>query len=131
MASPASAATIADMLFVSDSAGSGVFIFQVDGELKQLFCNQFFPNATTEPYKANVSTLSDLSNTTLGLLGDPDALFKYQRVAILDLLALNDPSIAVFAVKANRRIVDGSGPLTPEAQALYDFALAANAANYD
>lgn len=119
------------MQFVSDAAGSGVFIFNVDGQLKQLFCNQFEPNATTLPYVANVATLADLTGSTLFLENDPNALFKYQRVAILDLLALADPTIAVHAVKANRFIVDGDGALTPKAQELLDFALAANAANYD
>ncbi len=119
------------MQFVSDAGGSGVFIFNVNGQLKRMFCTQFLPNATSSPYIANVFTLDNLTGTVLGMQGDPQALFKYQRVAILDLQALADPSLAVAVVKANRRIVDGMGPLTPEAQALYDFALAANAANYD
>ena len=131
MASSASGATIVNMQFVSDVAGSGVFQFTIDGLLSQLFCDQFLPNASTSPYKANVSTLADLSLTVLGLAGDPDALFKYQRVAILELQALGNPSLAVDVVRASRRIVDGQGPLGPGAQTLYDFALAANAANYD
>ncbi len=127
---PAFAVT-ANMQFVSDAGGSGVFIFNVNGQLRHLFCTQFFPNATTLPYVANVATLANLAGSTLALQGDPQALFKYQRVAILDLLALADPSIAPAAVRANRRIVDGVGGLTGGAQALYDFALAANAADYD
>ena len=131
LGSQVQAATIANMLFKSDSAGSGVFIFEVDGELKQLFCNQFYPNATTLPYQANVASLADLTGTTLFNLGDPDALFKYQRVAILDLMALLDPSIAVNAVKANRHIVDGTGALPPGAQDLFDFVMAADASKYN
>ncbi len=131
LASSAYSATIAQMQFVSDSAGSGVFIFNVDGELKQLFCNQFLPNATTLPYEATVSTLADLSGTTLGMQNDPNALQKYSWVAILDSMALADPSIAVDAVKANRRIVDGTGALTPGAQALFDLVQTLNPADFD
>lgn len=125
------AATIANMQFVSDAAGSGVFIFNIDGELRQVFCDQYEPNAQTGPYQAHVSTLADLTNTVLGLQGDPLALFKYQRVAILNLQALLSPTLAVDVVRAARRTVDGHGPLTPTAQGLYDFALAANANDYD
>ena len=123
-------AATANLLQVSNP-NSGVFIFNVNGQPKHLFCDQFTPNATSSPYVANIATLADLTGSTLAVQGDPQALFKYQRVAILVLLALADPSISVSAVSASRRIVDGVGPLTPAAQALYDFALAANAAAYD
>jgi hypothetical protein len=125
------AATIVNMEFVSDAGGSGVFIFNVNGVPTQLFCDQFLPNATTLPYQANVATLADLTGSFLAVNNDPQALFKYQRVAILNLLALGDMTLAVDVVRASRHIVDGVTPLTPSAQILHDFAMGANAANYD
>lgn len=130
LSTPAAWAVTAQMQMVSNS-GSGVFVFSVNGQARKLFCTQFTPNATTSPYVANVATLANLAGSTLALQNDPQALHKYQMVAILDLMALADPSIAVDVVRANRRIVDGVGPLTPAAQALYDFVLTANPANYD
>jgi hypothetical protein len=130
-ASSSWAATIANMQYISEVGGSGVFTFSVDGVETQLLCVQFFPNATTSPYQANVSTLADLSASTLGLQLDPNALFKYERVAILGLQVLDNPALAADVVRANRYIVDGDGPLTPEQQALLNFAMAANAGDYD
>lgn len=131
LGSSAWGATIAHLQFVSDTGGSGVFTFTVDGLLTQLFCDQFEPNATTLPYTANVATLADLTGSTLALQNDPQALQKYQWVAILDLIALADPAKAVDAVRANRRIVDGMGPLTPGAQTLFNQVTAANPAAYN
>ena len=131
LAFPSFAGTIAQMQFISDDAGSGVFIFSVDGEYWNLFCHQFLPNATTLPYEANVATLADLTGTVLQLQGDPNALKKYQQVAILDLYALANPSSAVDAVRASRRIIDGSGPLVPAAQALFDWVQTQDPTKYD
>ena len=123
-------AVTANMQFLADVAGAaGVFDFNVNGQVKRMFCDQFLPNATTSPYVANVSTLDNLTGSVLA--ADPQALFKYQRVAILVLRAMADPSLAADVVRANRRFVDGVGPLTPGAQALYDYALAANPASFD
>jgi hypothetical protein len=127
-----SAATIAQMQFVSDYGGSGVFKFTVDGVLKDLYCDQWEPNAMTGPYLAAVSTLADLTETYLGIHDSTNALQKYQQIAILNLIARADPSSAVAAVRAARHITDPDHTgLTPAAQALYDYALAQNPANFD
>ena len=109
----------------------GVFTFSVNGIIQQLLCDQFLPNATTLTYTSNVATLADLANTQLVRNGDPAALLKYEQVAILDLQASADPTVASDVVRAARFIVDGSGPITPKTQQLLDFALAQNPANFD
>ena len=125
------AAQITSNMFFLGGVNPGFFKFSVDGVDERLLCDQFFPNVTSEPYVANVATLADLTGTTLVLAGDPDALRKYQEVAILDLLAYQDPSQAGDVVRANRIIVDGSGPSTPNALALLSFVEGQNPASYD
>lgn len=109
----------------------GFFTFLVNGVSKRLLCDQFAPNVTSLIYISSVATLADLSNTQLAANGDPQALLKYQQVAILDLLAYNDPSLAADVVRANRIIVDGQGQNLPHVQQLLDFVRAQNPANYD
>src|SRR6266498_1666433 len=70
LGSSAWAGPIVTMLYVTESA-PGADVFSVDGVLKQLFCDQVFPNATTGYYKATVMTLADLTGTTLAIQGDP------------------------------------------------------------
>jgi hypothetical protein len=123
-------AQVYNMFYLGAVSSPGFFIFDVNGTTQLLLCDQFLPNVTTSPYQALGYSLADFSGATLGLAGDPDALHKYQMVAILDLQAYADPSIAPDVVRANRFIVDGSGPMTPGSTALYNFALAANPANY-
>jgi hypothetical protein len=124
-------AVTANMKHVADGPGSGIFDFNVDGQLRRLLCTQFLPNVNTSAYVANVATLDNLAGSTLALQNDPQALFKYQRVAILFLMAYFDPSLAVPAVQAARHIVDGVGPMTPAAQTLHDQVLLENAANWN
>jgi len=124
-------ATIAQMQWISDGEGPGIFNFTVDGVLTRLLCNQFLPNAMTGPYLANVGTLADLGGTTLALRPDAQALQKYQQVAILNLWARIDPVLAIDAVLASRRIVDGTGPLGPGAQTLFDLVMLVNPADYN
>jgi len=131
LAGSASGATIAQMQWVSDGEGSGIFNFTVDGVLTRLLCDQFLPNAMTGPYMANVGTLTDLSGTTLALRGDSQALQKYQQVAIVNLWARLDLMLSVNAVHVSRRIVDGQGPLGQDAQTLFDLVMLANPADYD
>src|SRR5882724_12959512 len=118
------------MLFLGAVSSPGFFIFDVNGTTELLLCDQFLPNVTTSHYQALGYSLADFSGTTLGLAGDPDALHKYQMVAILDLLAYANPSLAPDVVRANRIIVDGSGATTPGAAALLAFAQSANPADY-
>jgi hypothetical protein len=118
------------MLLLASAANVGFFVFDVNGTTQQLLCDQFLPNVTTQPYQATGYSLADLSGTTLFLQGDPQALHKYQEVAILDLQAYANPSLAADVVRANRFIVDGSGPMTPGSQALFDFVQTQNPANY-
>ena len=125
------ASQITSNMFFLGGVNPGFFKFSVDGVDEQLLCDQFFPNVTSQAYTANVATLADLTGTTLVLAGDPDALKKYQEVAILDLVAYRDPSQAGDVVRANRIIVDGSGPSTPNALALLSFVQGQNPANYD
>jgi len=117
------------------SIGSpGYFLFNIDDVATKLLCDQFLPNVTTLPYTANVATLADLSGTVLTAQSDPDALLKYGRVAILVSLAFADPTniqLAEDVTWANRRIVDGSGPLPGNAQALFDLVLTLDPAAFD
>ncbi len=119
------------MLFVS-GINPGFFDFKVNGVDQQLLCDQFAPNVTTGPYQAIGYALTELAGaTTLALFGDPNELLKYQQVAILDLQAYANPSLAPDVVRANRIIVDGSGPHTPGADALLAFVQTQNPASYD
>jgi len=124
------AAPVYTMLLVGSQANIGFFTFNVNGTSQQLLCDQFLPNVTTLQYQAVGYSLTDFSGTVLGMQGDPQALQKYQQVAILDLQAYANPSLAADVVRANRFIVDGSGPLTPGAQALLNFVQTQNPANY-
>ena len=131
LGSPLWASQIQVSMFFVGGTNPGFFTFSVDGSLQQLLCDQFFPNVTTSPYRSKVATLVDLANTQLIVSGDPNALLKYQQVAILDLQAYADPTLAADVVRAARIIVDGSGPNTPGSQQLLDFVRAQNPANYD
>jgi hypothetical protein len=117
------------MSLVSEDPGFSTF--SIDGVIQQLLCDQFFPNATTLTYSSKVATLADLANTQLFANGDPEALLKYEQVAILDLQAYADPTLAADVVMAARVIVDGSGPIPPKTRQLLDFALAQDPANFD
>ena len=107
------------------------FVFDIDGTIWDLLCDQISPNVTSLPYTAMVATLDDLTGTALNRIGDPDALKKYQMIAILDLLAYANPALAPDVTWANRFIVDGSGPLPGQAAALVAFVQTQNPANYD
>ena len=109
----------------------GFSTFSINGVTQQVLCDQFFPNATTLTYTSTVATLADLANTQLFANGDPAALLKYEQVAILDLQAYADPTLAADVVRAARIIVDGRGPNPPQTQQLVDFALAQDPTNYD
>lgn len=118
-------------LFFVSGTNPGLFTFDVNGVQRQLLCDQFSPNVTTGPYQAIGYSLSELAGaTTLALFGDPQELLKYEEVAILDLQAFADPSVAPDVVRANRIIVDGSGPHTPGADVLLAFVATQNPANY-
>ena len=131
LGSSASAAQVYNMFYLGAVSSPGFFNFTVNGEFQQLLCDQFSPNVTTQPYQALGYSLADLSGTTLGLQGDPQALHKYQEVAILDIQAYLNPTLAPDVVRANRIIVDGSGPTTPGAAALLAFVQNENPANYN
>lgn len=122
------------MLYVGAIGSPGYYLFDVDGVERMLICDQYEPNVTTERYLANVATLADLTGTALVAKNDPNALWKYQRVAILDSLAFADTTniqLAEDVTWAARRVVDGSGILPGNAQTLYDWVQGENAANYD
>lgn len=132
-AGSAGAATVT-MINTGSIGSPGYYLFDIDGVPHALICDQFFPNVATGPYTANVATLDDLSGTFLGLQNDPNALQKYQWVGILVSLAFADQTniqLATDVTLANRRIVDGSGPLPGNAQTLYDFVLTQDPAAYD
>lgn len=125
------ATTTSTLVFKQAITPVGFFLFSVDGVDRLLLCDQFFPNVTTEPYAATVATLADLSATQLGRNGDPLALVKYQQVAILDLRAYADPTLAPDVVQAIRSIVDGQGVRSQVAIDLLKYAAAQNPANFD
>ncbi len=109
------------------------FVFDVDGVVRDLLCDQFNPNVTSERYTAMVATLDDLSGTALIRQGDSVdvARQKYTWIAILDLQAYADPTLAPDVTRANRFIVDGSGPMTTQSTNLLAFAQSANPANFN
>lgn len=112
-----------------DTVGS-FFIFDVNGVQMLTLCDQFNPEITTEPYKAMVATLDDLTGTFLQLSGDPQALQKYQQVGILALQAFLNPAVAPDVVWAQRYIVEGTGRLTDGARNLLDWVQTQDAVNY-
>jgi len=125
------------MSFVTAISSPGFFTFNVNGTIQELLCDQFAPNVTSQPYVAIGYTLADIAAPgpipNLALSSDPDRLHKYQEIAIIDLQAYANPSnstLAGDAVRANRIIVDGSGPHTPGADQLLAFAASQNPANY-
>ncbi len=123
-----------DMIYENNTGFPGFYVFKVNGISTFLICDEFSPNVATGHYDATIATLANLTGSTLVMKGDSNALRKYQEVAILDLIAFSDPSNSALATSvtwANRRIIDGSGPLPGMAQTLYDFVLTANPANYD
>ena len=128
---PLGASQIQVSMLLVHETNPGFFTFSINGELHDLLCDQLLPNATTLMYTSNVATLADLANTQLVANGDPAALLKYEQVAILDLRAYVDPTLAADVVRAARVIVDGSGPITPGTQQLLDFVHAQNPANFD
>ena len=130
LGSSAWGAQVYNFLFLR-GVNPGFFVFDVDGVERQLLCDQFAPNVTTLQYQAIGYSLNELASaTTLALFGDPQELLKYQLVAILALQAYADPSLAPDVVRANRIIVDGSGPHTPGADALLAFVQTQNPADY-
>lgn len=132
-AGPAGAATVT-MLNTGSIGNPGYYLFDIDNVPHALICDQFFPNVATGPYTANVSALDDISLTFLGLQNDPNALLKYQWVGILVGIAFADQTniqLATDVTWANRRIVDGAGPLPGNAQTLYDFVITQDPTAYD
>jgi hypothetical protein len=112
----------------------GYYLFNIDNVPYALICDQFVPNVATGPYTATVSTLSDISLTYLSFQNDPNALRKYQWVGMLVAMAFADPTniqLATDVTWANRRIVDGAGPLPGNAHTLYDFVLTQDPIAYD
>ena len=131
LGSPAWAAPIVTMFFRGAIGPTpGFFLMEVDGVLNPLLCDQFLPNVTTEPYQAIVATLDDLTGTTLERQGDPNALQKYQLVALINLRAYQDASLASDAVRASRFVVDGFGPMPNSSLDLLAWAQAQNPADY-
>ena len=129
--SPLGASQIQVSMLLITESNPGFFTFSIDGVVQNLLCDQFLPNATTLRYTSQVATLSDLANTQLVANGDPAALLKYEEVAILDLQAYADPTLAADVVRAARIIVDGHGPDTPGTQRLLDFVQAQDPSLFD
>lgn len=127
-------ATTVTMVNTGNTGNPGYYLFNIDNLPRALICDQYDPNVATGAYLANVATLADLTGTALVAKGDANALQKYQLVAILVLQAFSDPTnhqLATDVTWANRRIVDGAGPLPGNAQTLYDWVLTQDPANYD
>jgi hypothetical protein len=130
MGCPAWSSQVYNFFFLSGT-NPGFFTFDVNGVSQRLLCDEIFPNVTTLPYQAIGYSLSELASApTLALFGDPNELLKYEKVAILDLQAYLDPTLAGDVVRANRIIVDGSGPHTPGADTLLAFVDTQDPANY-
>ncbi|MBY0506648.1 MAG: hypothetical protein K2X03_22195 [Bryobacteraceae bacterium] len=119
----ATAVTSANMGPAVD-VGIGVFDITVNGVVRRLYCLQFNPPVSGVPYTANVYTLTDLQNSLVGTAfqGDPQGLLKYRQIAVLDLIAITDPTKANAAVRAARHIFDPGFPLNSAlSTALYNL----------
>lgn len=124
------AGQIANMQYITATGSPGFFIFEVDGDRRELVCDQFFPPVTTSPYQAIVATLDDLTGTALERNGDPMALMKYQQVGMLVTRAY-EPGLIDFVVEASRFIVDGGGPVSGTTASLLAWVQTQNPADYD
>lgn len=69
-----------------------IYDFLVDGSPVQLLCDDAIHGIITTPYQATEHTLSNLTGTLLQRNGDPNSLLDYQHIAMLDLIALQNPT---------------------------------------
>jgi hypothetical protein len=61
-----------------------------------LLCDDAIHSIVTTPYQATEHTLTDLSGTLLARNGDTNALLDYEHIAMLDLMALADPTNTIL-----------------------------------
>jgi hypothetical protein len=122
------------MQLLNSPGQPNTYQFLVDGTtIFNTFCDDAAHPISSIPYTATETDFSDLTGTLLDRQGDPNALLDYERIAILDLQALADPSIvgdvviASWAITQNRRTRAG----TVGAQNLIDWVWTQNPANYD
>ncbi len=121
-------AVISQTLTNTGGLNPGFSIFTIDGVTGQkLLCDQFFPNITSNTYTSLVYGLADLTSTSQVALiraGNTlaQALEKYKLVALLDKMAYANASLDADVVRANRFVVDGSGPMTVQSTALLSLA---------
>ena len=121
-------AVISQTLTNTGGLNPGFSIFTIDGVTGQrLLCDQFTPNITSNTYTSLVFGLADLTSTSEVALiraGNTlaQALAKYKLVALLDRMAYANASLDADVVRANRFVVDGSGPMTAQSTALLSLA---------
>jgi hypothetical protein len=109
-------------MFFVGGTNPGFFDFKVSGVDLLLLCDQLNPNVTTQPYNAIGYSLAELAGaTTLALFGDPNALQNISRWRSLTCKHTRNPNLAPDLVRANRIIVEGSGPHTPWGRRFAEF----------
>jgi hypothetical protein len=132
LANTANAAPIVTMQLVGLPGQPAIYTFLVDGVLLQTLCDDAQHSIGIVPYQATENTLSDLTGTLLDRNDDPNELFDYETIAILDLRALSDPTLIPeveddeWAITQNR-----TGRLDTADAALLSWAQSQNLANYD
>ena len=111
-----------------------IYDFLVDGSPVQLLCDDAIHGIVTTPYQATENTLSNLTGTLLQRNGDPNSLLDYEHIAMLDLIALRNPTDisligtvedAIWSITQDRQ-VGGA-----EAAALLAEVDSENPANFD
>jgi hypothetical protein len=128
------AAPIVNMQLLNSPGEPNVYDFLVNSTPTQLLCDDAFHGVVTTPYQATEYTLSDLSGTLLGRNGDPNALLDYERIAMLDMMALADPSNSTLVgnvVEANWSITQNRAGRNAGATALVNLVDSEDPANFD
>lgn len=124
------AAPVATLQFLGPFTGpEGFENFLVDGSNVQLLCDDIHHSVPDFAYQANVDTLTDLSDTLLA--GNPQVLLSYQHIAILDLRAIQDPTLAPAVVQAIQAITDPFNQVSSQAAGLLSWVATQNPGQYD
>jgi len=128
------ATPIVTMQLLNSPGEPDIYDFMVDGSPMQLLCDDALHSIVTTPYQATEQTLSNLSGTLLARSGDTNALLDYEHIAMLDLMALADPTDtalignveeAIWSITQDRQSRD------PDAASLLSEVDSENPANFN
>lgn len=126
-----SADGVVGMQLMSSPGQPSIYDFLVNGSPLQLLCDDALHSIDNIPYTAMEDTLSDLGGTLLYRNGDPQALWDYEEIAMLDLRVLADPSLIRDVITAIWSITSGREARDPGAAAMIDWVTTQNPATYD